>query len=85
MKKTLIVFLTLAFMAPAAAFADEKVSDEEGKAIQAAIGAWGCKGGEMEKETEGSGVFEVDDADCPGGQYDIKLSADKKVIDISRD
>jgi hypothetical protein len=41
--------------------------------------AWGCTGGKMEKETEGSGYFEVDDAKCRDGQYDIKLDKDFKV------
>jgi hypothetical protein len=34
--------------------------------------AFGCSGGKMEKETEGSGYFEVDDAK-KDGQYDVKL------------
>ena len=33
----------------------------------------------MERETEGSGYFEVDDAKCKGGQYDIKLDKDFNV------
>ena len=85
MKKIIVALFAIALMAPITAHADDKVSEAEGKAIQSAISAWGCKGGDMEKESEGTGVFEVDDADCPGGQYDIKLSADNKVISISRD
>src|SRR4029077_19689429 len=37
--------------------------------IKAAIEVLGCTGGKMEKETEGSGYFEVDDAKCRDGQY----------------
>jgi hypothetical protein len=39
----------------------------------------------MEKETEASGYFEVDDAKCKDGQYDIKLDKDFKVIAITSD
>ena len=39
----------------------------------------------MEKETEATGVNEVDDAKCKDGQYDIKLDKDFKVIIIVRD
>jgi hypothetical protein len=42
-------------------------------------------GRKMEKETEGSGYFEVDDAKCRDGQYDIKLDKDFKVIVMTRD
>ena len=79
-----IAALALAFCGTAA-LADEKVSDAEGKSIQAALQAWGCSGGEMEKESEGSGVFEVDDAKCKDGQYDFKLDKNFKVISMSRD
>jgi hypothetical protein len=40
----------------------------------------------MEKETEGSGVFEVDDAkDKSGLQFDIKLDKDFKILSVTRD
>jgi hypothetical protein len=39
----------------------------------------------MEKETEGSGCFEVDEAKCKDGQYDIKLDKDFKMIAMPRD
>ena len=39
----------------------------------------------MEQEKEANSIYEVDDAQCPGGQYDIKLDKDFKVIVISRD
>lgn len=84
MKRIAIAVAGLVFAA-GAAFADEKVSDEEGKKIQEAIAAVGCSGGEMEKESEGSGVFEVDDATCKGGQYDVKLDANYSITSMSRD
>jgi hypothetical protein len=40
----------------------------------------------MEKESEASGVFEIDDAKCKiGGQFDIKLDKDFKLISMTRD
>ena len=68
-----------------AAFADSKPSDEEAAKIKTALSAWGCEGGEYEKETEATGIFEVDDAKCHGGQYDVKLDKDFKVTVLSRD
>jgi len=84
MRNIAIAAFALAFFG-SAAWADEKVSDAEGKSIQAALSAWGCSGGEMEKESEGTGVFEVDDAKCKDGQYDFKLDKNFKVISMSRD
>ena len=53
--------------------------------IQAVLQDWGCSGGKIEKEAEATGVFEVDDAKCHDGQYDIKLDKDFKMISITRD
>ena len=39
----------------------------------------------MEKEAEGSSYFEVDDARCRDGQYDIKLDKDFKITSMTRD
>ena len=83
--KRALTFAAASLMVCGAAFADEKVSDEEAKKIQDAIAAWGCSGGEMEKESEGSGVYEIDDANCKTGQYDIKLDADMSLRSMSRD
>lgn len=65
--------------------ADSTVTPAEAEKIKAALEAWGCTGGKMEKETEGSGYFEVDDAKCKDGQYDIKLDKDFKVTSMTRD
>jgi hypothetical protein len=61
------------------------VTPAEAEKIKAALEAWGCTGGKMEKETEGSGYFEVDDAKCKDGQYDFKLDKDFTVTVITRD
>lgn len=44
------------------ALADSKPSADEAKKLTDAMTVFGFSGGESEKETEGSGVFEVDDA-----------------------
>jgi hypothetical protein len=84
MRKIAITAFAIVFCGTAA-WADEKPSDAEAKSIQAALGAWGCSGGEMEKESESTGVFEVDDAKCKDGQYDFKLDKNFKIISMSRD
>lgn len=84
MKKLMIAaFAAALFAAPA--FADEKPSDEEAAKIKAALTEWGCEGGTYEKETEASGVFEIDDAKCHGAQYDLKLDKNFKVTDVDAD
>jgi hypothetical protein len=65
--------------------ADSTVTPAEAEKIKAALEVWGCTGGKMERETEGSGYFEVDDAKCKGGQYDIKLDKDFSVTVMTRD
>jgi hypothetical protein len=86
MKFILMAFVTAGFIGSSTlALADSPVSAEEAAKIKAAIEVLGCTGGKMEKETEGSGYFEVDDAKCRDGQYDIKLDKDFKVIVMTRD
>ena len=41
-------------------------SEDEAKKVKAALTEWGCEGGTIEKESEATGVFEVDDAKCKG-------------------
>jgi hypothetical protein len=69
----------------APAFADEKPTDEEAAKIKATLAEWGCEGGTYEKETEASGVYEIDDAKCKGVQYDFKLDSAFKVIAVTAD
>jgi hypothetical protein len=85
MKTTVIALVATSFGATAVALADTPVSPAEAEKIKAALEAVGCTGGKMEKETEGSGVFEVDDAKCRDGQYDIKLDKDFKITVMTRD
>jgi hypothetical protein len=63
-----------------ALLADTPVTPAEAEKIKAALEGWNCSGGKMEKETEGTDVqYEVEDAKCRDGVYEIKL------IEISRD
>jgi hypothetical protein len=80
-----LVFLLATTLGGAVALADKPVSSAEAEKIQAALKVWGCSGGKMEQEAEASGVYEVDDAKCHGGQYDIKLDKSFKVISIISD
>ena len=52
----------------------------EAEKIKAALEVLGCTDGKIEKETESSGCFEVDDAKCKDGRYDIQLDKDFKMI-----
>lgn len=68
------------------ALADSKPSADEAKKLTDAMTALGFSGGELEKETEGSGVFEVDDAKDKGGaQFDLKFDKDFKLLSVTRD
>ncbi|HEY7548607.1 MAG TPA: hypothetical protein VH913_03710 [Hyphomicrobiaceae bacterium] len=80
-----LVLLLVMTMYSAAALAGKPVSSAEAEKIQAALKTWDCSGGKMEQETDGTGIYEVDDAACAGGQYDIKLDKDFKVISVTRD
>jgi hypothetical protein len=67
------------------AVADDDPSDAEAAKIKEAVEAWGCSGGEYEKESEGTGVFEAEDMKCKSGQYDFRLDKDFKVFVITAD
>ena len=84
MKRTITALAALAFCSTAA-MADDKPSADEATKIKEAVAAWGCEGGEFEKETEGSGVYEAEDVKCKGGQYDFRLDKDFKVFVITKD
>jgi Peptidase propeptide and YPEB domain len=68
------------------ALADAPLSDDEAKKATAAASAWGCEGGKWEKEVEGTGLYELDDAKCKdGAAYDLKFDKDYKLLTIVRD
>jgi hypothetical protein len=84
MNRFVALAAALAFCSTAA-FADDKPTADEAAKIKEAVAAWGCEGGEYEKETEGSGVFEAEDVKCKAGQYDFRLDKDFKVFVITKD
>lgn len=84
--KRIAIAAIAALFASTAAFADEKPSAEEAAKLKEAVAAQGCEGGEYEKEDEGTGVFEVDDAKCKDGrQYDLKFDKDFNLLVKSAD
>lgn len=83
--KKFVLALALSALAIPQAFADEKPTEEEAKKITEALTALGCSGGEMEKESEASGYYEIDDAKCKDGQYDVKLDKNFKLLIMSAD
>jgi hypothetical protein len=83
--KKLFISVIAAALCSTAALADTKPSEEEAAKIKEALASWGCEGGTYEKETEASGVFEIDDAKCKGLQFDVKLDSEYKLIAITRD
>ena len=84
--KKFAIAAAAAFALTVPALADSKPSDDEAKKITEALTAAGYTGGEMEKETEGTGVYEIDDAkDKSGMQFDIKLDKDFKILSVTRD
>lgn len=81
----ILIAITAVLASTTFTLADTPVTPEEAAKIKAALEVLGCTGGKMEKETEASGYFEVDDAQCKEGQYDIKLDKDFKLIVMTRD
>ena len=84
-KMRTIAIAALAALFALPAFADEKPTDAEAGKIKDTVAAWGCSGGTVEKESEGTGVFEAEDVKCKDGQYDFRLDKEYKVFAITKD
>jgi Peptidase propeptide and YPEB domain len=66
--------------------ADTPVTPAEEEKIKASLEALGCTGGKIEKEDEdGPLLYEIDDAKCKNGKYDVKLDKNFNVIIMVRD
>lgn len=79
MMKLMLIPATILALAATPALADKAATPEEVTKIEAALKDMGCNGyDEIEKENEGH--FEIDDAQCADGQYDIKLDKDFKLM-----
>ena len=85
MKHSLMAVAAAVALLATPAFADEKPSAEEAKKLTEAAAALGFTGGELEKESEATGVYEIDDAKKDGAQYDLKFDKDFKLLSITRD
>lgn len=84
--KALAIALFATVAIAGTARADQPLTAEETKSATAAAAAWGCEGGKWEKEVEGTGVYELDDAKCKaGGNFDLKFDKDFKLIAITKD
>ena len=81
----MLISLIATILCVTAAYANAKPTDDEAVKVKAALTEWGCESGTIEKETEGTGVFEVDDAKCKGMQYDLKFDSAYKLISMTRD
>ncbi|MBO0903479.1 hypothetical protein [Jiella sonneratiae] len=62
---------------------EQMASPEEVAKVGETLALIGCTAPAVEKESER--LFEVDDATCAIGQYDIKLNGDYKIIVMSID
>ena len=67
----------------AAESTDKAVSAAEKKRVLEEIAKVGCRADEVEKE--GADLFEVDDARCEIGRYDIKLNGRYQITSMTRD
>lgn len=81
MEKTLVAAAMALMLAPSAR-ADDSLSRQEAEKIVAALSAIGCVPGEMERDDDG---YEVDDAKCADGEYEIELNNNFEIIKKQRD
>ena len=58
-------------------------SEAETAGVNATLAKIGCEAEAVEKESPE--LFEVDDATCEIGQYDIKADADFSIVSMTRD
>ena len=87
MKVILMALAATGFIGSTTALvAETPVTPAEEEKIKAALEGFGCSGGKIEKEDEDNTLlYEVDDAKCKSGEYDIKLDKNFNVIIMLRD
>ena len=86
MKVTLMALAAVGIIGSTTVVAETPVTPAEEEKIKAALEAFGCTGGKIEKEDEDSTLlYEVDEAKCKSGEYDVKLDKNFNVIIIVRD
>lgn len=62
---------------------EELASEEEAQAVMDSIARIGCEAEQVEKESDD--LFEIDDATCEIGQYDIKLDGAYDIVSMTKD
>jgi hypothetical protein len=62
---------------------EKLASADEATKVKAVLAKIGCKAEQVEKESDK--LFEIDDAECEIGQYDIKVNSDYKIVSITLD
>ena len=62
---------------------EELASEEEMAAVRESVGRIGCEAELIEKESDD--LFEIDDAECEIGQYDLKLDGEYNIISMTAD
>ena len=87
MKVILMALATVGIIGSTTALlAEIPVTTAEEEKIKAILEGFGCSGGKIEKEDEDNTLlYEVDDAKCKSGEYDIKLDKNFNVIIMLRD
>ncbi|EAU42859.1 hypothetical protein FP2506_08456 [Fulvimarina pelagi HTCC2506] len=88
MKRLLLASLfaagsTMAFAQDGDDTVEEMASEEETQMVQETLSKIGCEASSVEKESDN--LFEVDDATCEIGQYDIKLDGEYRITVMSID
>lgn len=81
-----ILFCAALALGVSPAFADnDMASADETAKITEVIAKIGCKPGPEGIEKERDDLFEIDDAQCEIGQYDIKLNAEYAITSLTLD
>ena len=62
---------------------EQLANETEAAGVRATLERIGCEAEEIEKES--NNLFEIDDAECEIGQYDIKLDAEFNIVSMTRD
>ena len=64
---------------------EQTASAEETTSVTAALEQVNCALGEGEVEKESAELYEIDDAVCDAGQFDIKLNGAFEIVSMTRD
>lgn len=81
----LAIAALLLALAPATALADRPANEAELARVTEALAALGCTVGSKGVEVDDDGEFEIDDAACAAGTFDIELRADYSLDSMDRD